>query len=422
MSDYRLLIARRYLSGKRSLPLISRITGISMVGVALGVAALIVVLSVLNGFFDFVRDMLISYDPHVRIEHVEANGITNADSLVALAAAHPGVTQAVPYIEGKALLLHDGSGDVNKVVVVRGLDPALLQADEGVVVGTTFGSFDLEREGGSAGIVLGRRLGERLLLAPGGPGQEASRVALVSAPAIERMFTRVLSGTPLRQFEVRGLFQLESVFDESHAFVHIDEARRLFRVPNAVSGIDVRLSDLDDASAVKAWLEERLPAGEYRVQTWYDLQRSLYEVMELEKYGATLLLMLIVLVAAFNIVGALTMIVIEKRRDVGVLRAMGVTKANIRRIFLAEGLYIGLIGSGAGLVLGVALAWAQHQFKIVPLADAGSFLIDAYPVAIRPFDVLAIGLMALVLCILAAWYPAVRASKINPAEAVAVDG
>lgn len=420
--DYRLLIARRYLSGKRSVPLISRITGISVVGVALGVAALIVVLSVLNGFFDFVRDMLVSYDPHVRIEHVEANAVRAPDSLIALARTHPSVVQATAYIEGKALLLHDGSGEVNKVVIVRGINPVSLSTDEGVVAGTTFGSFNLERTESGVGIVLGRRLGERLLLSPAGPGQEASRVALVSAPAIERMFTRVLSGTPLRQFEVRGLFQLESVFDESHAFIHIEEARRLFRLPDTVSGIELRLSDLNDADAVRSWLQSRLPSDQYKVQTWYDLQRSLYDVMQLEKYGATVLLLLIVLVAAFNIVGSLTMIVIEKRRDVGALRAMGVTKRNIRRIFLAEGLLIGLLGSGVGVFLGLTLAYAQKYFELVPLADAGSFLIDAYPVSVRLLDVTLIGLMALFLCIMAAWYPAVRAASISPAEAVAVDG
>ena len=420
--DYRTLIARRYLSGKRSIPLVSRITGISVVGVALGVAALIVVLSVLNGFFDFVRDMLVSYDPHVRIVQVDGEGMQEADSLMALASGHPSVSQVSAYIEGKSLLLHDGAGDVNKVVIVRGVDPAALLTGEGVVAGTTFGSFDLDRTNGGAGIVLGRRLGERLLLSPAGPGQPASRVALVSAPAIERMFTRVLSGTPLHAFEVRGLFQLESVFDESHVFVHIDEARRLFRMGDRVSGVELRLFDLEDADAVKSWLQERLPADRYEVLTWYDLQRSLYDVMQLEKYGATLVLLLIVLVAAFNIVGSLTMIVIEKRRDVGALRAMGVTRRNIRRIFLTEGLFIGLVGSGAGVILGLALAFGQQIFEFVPLADAGSFLIDAYPVAIRPLDVTVIGLLALVLCVMAAWYPAVRAANINPAEAVSVDG
>ena len=178
--DYRFLIARRYLSGRRSVSLVSRITSISVVGVALGVAALIVVLSVLNGFFDFVRDMLVSYDPHIRIVSVEEKGFENQDSLLVLAMQHPEVVSATAYVEGKAMLLHDGSGNINKVVIVRGVDPEALSGDNGVVAGTTYGAFDLARQDGRPGIVLGRRLGERLLLAPSSDVIPASRVALLS--------------------------------------------------------------------------------------------------------------------------------------------------------------------------------------------------------------------------------------------------
>ncbi len=420
--DYRLAIAQRYLSGRRSMPLISRITAISAIGVALGVAALIVVLSVLNGFFDFVRDMLVSHDPHVRIVQVDATRAMDEEALVALSTRHASVVSAVPYIEGKALVMHDASADVNKIVRVRGVDPARVPTNSGVASAISFGNYALARQNQRPGIVIGKRLGERLLLTPASPGQPASRIALVSAPAIERMFTRVLSGSPLQQFEVRGLFELQTVFDESYVEIHIDEARRLFDRPDGLSGVDVRLASLEDADRVKAFLEQHLDPEQFTVQTWYDLQRPLYDVMQLEKYGALIVLMLIVLVAAFNIVGSLTMIVIEKRRDVGALRAMGVTKRDIKRIFLIEGLLIGVAGSGAGVLLGVAVSLAQKQFGIVKLADAGSFLIDAYPVAVRATDVTLIGILALGLCVLAAWYPAARAAAIHPAEAVAMSG
>lgn len=420
--DYRLLIARRYLSSPRSVSLISRITGVSIAGVTLGVAALIVVLSVMNGFFDFVRDMLVSYQPHVRVVHASERGFMGEDSVLALAREHPAVRSAAPYVEGKALLLHESRGEYNKVVIVRGVREDFAEQSEGVVEGTTFGTFDVSSRDRRPGIVLGRRLGERLLLTPPGPGEPGSRVALMSAPAIERSFTRVLGGTPFRQFEVRGLFHLESVFDESHVFVSLEEADRLFRMDGAVSGVELRLTDLERADEVKNWLEGRLESDDLEVLTWYDLQRSLYDVMRLEKFGASLILMLIVVVAAFNIVGSLTMIVIEKRRDVGALRAMGVSRRNVRRIFLIEGLMIGLIGGGAGVILGVGLAWAQKAFELVPLADAGSFLIDAYPVAIRPVDVILIGVAALALCTLAAVYPSIRAAAIEPAAAIHMDG
>jgi len=390
--------------------------------VALGVAALIVVLSVLNGFFDFVRDMLVSYDPHIRIVSVEEKGFENQDSLLVLAMQHPEVVSATAYVEGKAMLLHDGSGNINKVVIVRGVDPEALSGDNGVVAGTTYGAFDLARQDGRPGIVLGRRLGERLLLAPASDVIPASRVALLSAPAMERMYTSVLSSSPIRQFEVRGLFQLESVFDESHVFVGIEEAQQLFRMGDRISGIDVRLTDLNKADEVKGWLDERIDQERFEILTWYDLQRSLYDVMRLEKFGASIVLLLIVVVAAFNIVGSLTMIVIEKRQDVGALRAMGVSRRNIRRIFLNEGILIGAVGAGAGVTLGLVLSWLQYQFGIVTLPGSENFLIDAYPVAVDMLDVFLVGGMAMLLCVLAAWYPAHRAAAIVPAEALRMDG
>ena len=393
-----------------------------MVGVTLGVAALVVVLSVLNGFFEFVRDMLVSYDPHIRIVSLEDRGLESPDSMIALALSHDQVISASAYVEGKAMLLHEGAGDVNKVLIVRGVDAEFVQNEEGAASSTTMGEFDVSRVDGRPGIVMGRRLGERLLLSPAGGTAEASRVALLSAPSIERMYTRVLSSSPFRQFEVRGLFQLEAVFDESHAFIDLREAQRLFSMGNSVSGVDIRLRDLEQAEDVRAWITERIDGNRFEAQTWYDLQKSLYDVMRLEKFGATLILMLIVIVAAFNIVGSLTMIVIEKRRDVGALRAMGVSRRNVRRIFLMEGLLIGAFGAGAGVGLGLLIAWGQKTFQWVPLPGAESFLIDAYPVSIHGVDVLAIGLMTLFLCILAAWYPATRAGLIEPAEALKMDG
>jgi lipoprotein-releasing system permease protein len=236
------------------------------------------------------------------------------------------------------------------------------------------------------------------------------------------MYTRVLSSSPIRQFEVRGLFQLETVFDESHAFVGLQEAQTLFRMGSTVSGIDVRLSNLQQTDAYKAWLSDRLDQERYAVLTWYDLHRGLYDVMQLEKWGASLVLFLIVIVAAFNIIGSLTMIVIEKQGDVGALRAMGVSARNIRRIFLAEGGLIGLVGAGTGLALGLAVSWLQLRYGLVSLPGSDSFLIDAYPVSIRLFDLALVTGSALVLCVLAAWYPAYRAASIPPAVALRMDG
>jgi len=416
------MIARRYLVSRRQVSLISFITGISVAGVGLGVAALIVVLSVMNGFYDFVRDLLVSLDPHVRIVSAEERGLQNGDSLMALALDVRHVRHASAYVEGKALLIPRDGGEVNKVVIVRGVEPDAYAEVSDVVERTGLGSFSLERQEGRPGMVAGMALSQRLALLPGTRGTDASRVALLSAPAIESMLVSIFGGVPLMWFEVRGLFELEEVYDENHVFIDLDEAQRLFRMGESVSGIELRLDDLNRADEVKESLQSLLPADRFQVLTWYDLQKSLYDVMRLEKWGASVILVLIIIVAAFNIVGSLTMVVIEKRRDVGVLQAMGASKRDIRRIFLTEGLLVGVLGTVSGLALGLGLALMQKYYALVPLAGAESFMIDAYPVSIRWLDLAIICTVAITLCVLAAAYPAIRASAIQPARAVSVEG
>ncbi|PQJ34862.1 permease [Salinibacter sp. 10B] len=417
--DYRFQIARRYLASRREVSLISVITGISMTGVTLGVAALIVVLSVMNGFYDFVRDLLVSVDPHVRIVNTEERGITNADSLLRVARSVDHVQTAAPYVEGKALLLSPKDAGANQVVQVRGIDPAAMgQTTPSMATGT----FDVETSAaGPSGIVMDVSIGQSFALAPSRDGTSSSTVGLLSAPAIERTLTQVFASPPVQRFEVRGLFEMRAATDRRRVFIGLDEAQRLFQTGSQVTGIDLRLDNLDRASTVKAQLRERLPATHYSVQTWYDLQQSLYDVMRLEKWGASAILGLIVIVAAFNIVGSLTMVVIEKRQDVGVLQAMGVSPSNIRRIFLLEGGLIGTVGTGVGLVLGLGLALLQKHFKLVPMAQAQSFLINAYPVSIHPLDIILISVVSFGLCVLASLYPAARAAAIEPARAVQMD-
>lgn len=419
--DYRLFIARRYLLSRKRVSLISVITGISVAGVSLGVAALVVVLSVMNGFYDFVRDLLISLDPHVQIVSADERGIEAADSLQQFALSLPNVTHASLYVQGNALLVHGGGTELNKVVIVRGVEAAEWEGVSEDVGRTGLGSFNLATREGTPGIVLGMRLGRRLALVPGGP-QDAGRVGLLSAEAVEAMLTQIFAAPRVRRFEVRGLYELQEVYDENHVFIALEEAQRLFRMGERVSGVELRLNDVEEAAAVKRTLQRQLDGSRFEVKTWYDLQQSLYDVMVMEKWGASLILGLIIVVAAFNIIGSLTMIVIEKQRDVGVLQAMGVSRKNIRRIFLAEGALVGVIGTAVGLALGLSLALLQLHFELVPLANPESFMIDAYPVSIHPQDVLVICLAAIAMCITAAIYPAFRAASVQPATAVQVEG
>ncbi len=408
---YRLLIARRYLASRRQVSLISVITSISIAGVTLGVAALIVVLSVMNGFYDIVRDLLVSLDPHVRIVSAGSGGL-DADGVPELSAVAldlPHVKEVAAYVEGKALLMHEGQSEANRVVIVRGVDTATYKQ-----VQPARGSFSLDNRG----MVIGLGLGERLGLMPRTNERPGGQVALFSAAGMETMLTRFFAPPPLERFEVRGHFMLEPTYDNTHVFVGLADAQRLFQMNNAVTGIELRLDDLDKAAATRRTLEKVLDPERYQVQTWYDLQKSLYDVMRLEKWGASIVLILITVVAAFNIVGSLSMVVIEKRRDIGVMQAMGASRRDIQRIFLLEGALIGALGAGIGFAVGLSLVLAQKYFALVPLIGAESFVIDAYPVSIRALDLVVIGVVSFGLCLLAALYPAYRASRLLPARGV----
>lgn len=424
--DYRYFIAKRYLATRKQVSYISIITGISVAGVAIGVFLLIIVLSVMNGFSDVVRGLLVGLDPHIRIVHAEERGFRDADSLKQLVLDVPGVMDASSYVQGKALLVHEGTSDMNRVVIVRGVDAEQARKVSRVVDQTVVGEFDLARRAGKPGMVIGMKLGQDLSLFPASDYEqspvntEASSVQLLSGPGMERMLTNVFATAPMSAYEIRGLYEMEPIYDETHVFVSVQEAQRLFRMQGEVSGIELRLDDIDRAAALKQEIIAHLNDDTFEVLTWYDLQKSLYDVMKLEKWGASLILVLIVVVAAFNIIGSLTMVVIEKRHDIGVLAAMGVSRKNIRRIFLLEGALIGVIGTGIGLVLGLGISLLQKYTGLVPLAGADSFILDAYPITIQPFDVSLIAIVAMGLCILAAIYPAARAAAIDPARAVQV--
>ena len=406
-------IARRYLVGLRRSSLISVITGLSVAGMALGVAALIVVLSVMNGFYDVVRDMLVSIDPHVRLVSASGRGLSEADAgeIASHALAMPEVVSAATYVEGKALIVIEDASEVNRVMIVRGVsaDPA----EHDVVLGT----FDVSNRG----MVMGFGIGQRMGLNPTAEGSADSRVTLFSAQGLARMLTRVFALPQLHQFNVRGLYSLESTYDNTHVFIGMQEAQALFHMPGAVTGVELRLSDLNQAAPIKAKLQAAYADRGLRVQTWYDLQKALYDVMRLEKWGASLVLILISIVAAFNIVGSLTMVVIEKRRDMGVLQSMGASRRDVRRIFVLEGALVGLLGAGSGLVLGLGIVLVQKYFALVPLAGAESFVIDTYPVSIHLLDCMLIGAVSFGLCILAALYPAWRAANVPVAAAVKLE-
>jgi len=300
------------------------------------------------------------------------------------------------------------NGKENKVIEVRGVDTEsfinLIEIQQSISAGV----FDVSVRNRKPGLVISEQLMNELDLDLG------DEVALLSASAMRRTLTQI-TAPRLYRFEVRGAYELEQIGEGAQAFIDITAAQRLFKSRNNISGIDIKLIDSELALQLKPVLQSKL-GDNFNVSSWYDLQKALYDVMYLEKWGAYAILMIIIIVAVLNIVGSLTMIVIQKRRDIGILITMGYSKAAIKQIFRKQGLYIGLIGCIFGGLLGLLLSWLQLKFHIIKLSTA--FLIDAYPVQIQVTDVVIILLGSLLLCIAASWLPATRASEIQPADAI----
>lgn len=318
----------------------------------------------------------------------------------------PEIRYTSPYVEGKALFAVDGSK--NKVVDVKGIDREQFFQLNDIKKSIQTGVFDISVRNGKPGIIIHRDLMAELRLNIG------EEVVLLSAAGMKNALTQITVPRTYR-FEVRGSYFLQQVAGAPKVFVDIEASRRLFRTRKGITGIDLKLENNEQAEEIKQILAADL-GSDYTISTWYDLQKPLYDVMYLEKWMSFVILMIIVFVAILNIVGSLTMIVIQKKRDIGILISMGYTPTDIKNIFRKQGLYIGLIGCGIGGGLGLLLAWLQQQYGLVKLSSA--FIIDAYPAQISPVDITIILAGSLILCLLASWYPAHRASKVQPADAV----
>lgn len=405
------LIATRYLISRKRISLVSTLTIISISGITIGTALLIVVLSVFNGFFDVVKGLLLTYDPDIRIESSAERVFTRDPEFEMLLSGIPEIVAIAPFISGKALLAHRGSDE--KVVEVRGIEPDTFF--EVVVMDESLRDSDkqLGVMNRMPGILIGDQLRSQLSIAIN------DRLSLLSATGIQKSLTQ-FSAPRHYTFEVRGSFYLQQVYEGSIVFIDLEAAQRMFNFRNGLTGYDIKLTDHEQAESLKKVIQEII-GPDYSVRSWYDLQKPLYDIMNIEKWSAYFILMLIVLVAVLNIVGSLTMIVIQKSRDIGILMSFGYTRLDIRRIFLRQGLLIGIIGTFLGGGIGLAISWIQQQYGIVKLIGAESFIISSYPVAINSLDVTLILAGSLFLCLVASLYPANRAASQNPSDTLRYD-
>lgn len=399
-------IAVRYLISKRQVGLVTVISIISVVGVMIGVAALIVVLSVFNGFGGLVTSILVNFDPHLRIESPKQTDLGAYQPIATYADQQGEVAGLAPFAMGKAVVV---SHNLNRVVNIKGIDASRIASVSGLKEKIVLGRLDLGGRRGD-GIVLGLTLADRLGAVVG------DTLAVVSLAGSEMSLLQL--GQPLiRRFHVVGIYESDNKeYDSYYAFVGLEAAQALFSMGKNISGVELRLKSLDESDHFKELLMRKF--GErYRVLTWYDLHRDLYSVMKIERWMAYIILCLIIGVASFNLLGSLTMSVIEKTRDIGILKSMGATSKSIVRIFMFEGIFIGVVGSFLGLGLGLLLVYLQARFHLFPL-DPTVYIIPAIPVEVHPTDVLVVIATAIGLCSLAALYPAKRAASLIPVEAI----
>jgi len=404
-----LWIAARYLRARRQSGFITLLTGISIGGVALGVTALLTVLAVMNGFENEIQTRIAGTDAHVVLLGNSTAGIRDATALLERVKSHPGVLGVAPFTYVKAMVFREG---LTEGMVVKGVDLAL---ERGV---TTVGnhieppldSIPSVTQGGAPGIVLGSELAARLAAKTGD-------TVLLATLAGERK--SVFGFAPrLKAFRIVGVFTSGLyTYDSSFGFTSIGASQEFFQLGSGVTGIEVRLADMFAAPRIAEEIMRTLGSREVRANNWIELNRNLFTWMKLEKTVMFVILALIVLVAAFNIVSTLFMVVLEKRRDIGVLRSLGATGDTILQVFLCEGLLIGGVGTGLGAVLGLGLIAVLRRYPFVRL-PGDVYFIERLPVRPEAGDFIAVIGAALTLCLAAALYPAWRASRLDPIEAI----
>ena len=413
ISRLELGLALRYLRSRRASRLLSLITVIAVGGVTVGVMALVVVLGVMNGLQADLRDKILVANPHLRVlTYGEGLRLDDWRKVLAEVRRTAGVSAAAPFVLTQGLI--SAGHDYAEGVIVYGVDP-----DTGHHAVTSFARhftkgdlrFQTTRSDVEGGIALGTRLAAKLSAFPG------DAVTLV-APAGARFNPSLGSYVPqFHRYEVTGVFDT-GMFEYDNSYVALDRktAQRFAGLDTAVTGIEVRLRDPWQAQPFGAQLESQL-GYPYRALDWQSQNASLFSALKLEKLAMAFVVFLICVVAAFNVVGTLTMVVRDKTREIGILLAMGLRQAAIRRIFLAQGILIGLTGTALGVALGLVLGGMVNRGHWIPI-DPSIYFIDHLPVHTQPLDVLLVIAASIVVATLAPLYPSLQAARLDPVTAI----
>ena len=407
---FELFIAARYLRAKRRQAVIGVITAISIIGVAAGVASLIIALAINNGFRQDLQQRLLGSQAHVSLMRTENTGIQDWRPLLQRLRSAPHVSGAAPAIYEQVLVSH---GSRAKGVVLKGVIPseekkvsALL--DDASAAALSRHQESSEGDSDFAPIVLGKDLATDL-------GATVGAVVLVTSPQGE--LTPFGLVPKYVRFKVVGIFNSGFYdYDTAWAFTRLSDSQRLFGLGDVVSVLEFKLDDLYAAQQVSAALEQSAGAG-FQTTNWMEQNKALFRALRLERLVTFITIGLIVAVAALNILISLIMMVMEKTKDIAVLMSMGARRTQVRRIFIMQGVLIGVVGTLLGAVLGYAISWAGAHYKLVSLS-AEVYSIDYVPFAPRPLDGLLVAVVAVAISFLATIYPSWSASRVLPAEAL----
>jgi lipoprotein-releasing system permease protein len=399
-------IARRYLFSKKSTNVINVISSISVIGVAVATMALIVTLSVFNGFSDLVATLFTAFDPQIEITPRKGKTAPSDDPILTEIRQLPEVMVATECVEDMALLVYHGR---QAMVTIKGVDDNFDQLTHIREILYGNGDFELHAADMHYGI-LGIRLAEQL-----GTGYRFEEPIQVFAPRREGQLDLSDPTDGFVQDELYSpgvLFSvMQAKYDKNYVLTSIGMARRLFDQQGMVSSLAIRLKPNSDFESVKSKIE-KLAGESYYVKDRYEQQDETFRIMKIEKLIAYIFLTFILMVACFNIIGSLSMLIIDKKDDVVTLRNLGANERQITQIFLFEGRMISALGAVIGIAVGLLLCWLQQTFGIVGLGrSAGSFIVDAYPVSVHPFDVVLVFATVLVVGFLSVWYPVRYFSK-----------
>lgn len=405
--SFEFFVARRYLFSHRKQAFIYVISLMSIIGVALGVAALVVVLGVYNGLTTDMRDKILGANAHGIVLSYIPDAFGKNPGLRDEILRTPGVTGATPFIYTEVML---SSGDGVKGLMLRGVDPRTAPGVLSMLKAIKKGSINgLETGDGTSGIIIGEELAKHIGLGMG------SRVNLLS-PSGEK--TTAGFQPRIRPFEVAGIFKTGMYeYDSSLAFVTLDAARELLGLdPGFLSGIEITVDDVYRADEITKELTDNI-GNPFYARSWMDMNANLFAALKLEKIGMFILLIMVVLIGSFSIVATLVMLVMEKTRDIAVMMSMGATRKMIRRIFMYQGTIIGFVGTMLGYALGLTVGYLLKRYQFIKLPE-NVYTLDHLPIIITVPDVLIIGGAAMLLCFLSTLYPARQASRLKPADAL----